>query len=252
MRIAALTKTFRGEESLEKMFLSIKDYIDKIVFVNSEVSWMGRKGNTCKEVIKKLDSDKVISLDYDTMNQLDQCMYGYNFIKENLDCDLVMLIDTDEVWDRKNLDKAIEIVVKNPDFKTYTSRLYTYIKTPFYRVEPPESIEVVVFVKPDLESLGENSRCYGLTPKKALEENGDVYFHHFIYVRGKFNDVLEKVLTSHISENTEYRDMSWWIPNVWEQIPHVNNFHPAKGFEHHWERLKRVEKKDLPEVFYDL
>ena len=61
MKITELCKTFRGDECLEAMIRSIYDYVDHIVFVNSEISWKHNikgntqnEGNTCKDIIKRL------------------------------------------------------------------------------------------------------------------------------------------------------------------------------------------------------
>ena len=86
--ICALVKTFRGEEFVKPMIYSIFDFVEKIVFVNSETSWIGGKGNTCKKEIKEMQehidrtnkekscniiTDKIVSLDFDTTDQIAQC-----------------------------------------------------------------------------------------------------------------------------------------------------------------------------------
>lgn len=247
MKIVSLTKTFGGHEWVKYMIESIYPFVDNLVFVNSDISWIGRKGNKCKREIAKFDdkNNKIVSLDYDTKDQLEQCNIGFEYIKNNLDCDYIMLVDTDEIWDSQNLMGAIKYIKRFPNYNTYKCRLKTYIKTPFWQVHPCERIEPVCFVKPSLTNFGEHSRCYDVPHFTAIH---GIFFHHYVYVREKFNDVLEKIITSHVSENTEYMDMSYWIPNVWNKLPDVKNFHPAVGFHHHWKSIKQITHDESPEV----
>lgn len=258
MNIVALYKTFRGEEFLEASIRSIYDRVHKIVLVNSEISWTGRKGNTCKEVIKKFvdTENKLISIDCDTSNQLEQCDIGFQYIKYHFDCDFVMLIDTDEVWDNKNLDSAIKCLEDDPRHDVvYRVGIYTYIKSPYYRVTPIEPLKPVVFVSTKRNYLGSSQRCHGLeSVTMQTKDKLSIFYHHFVYVRKDFNTVLEKIISSHVSENREYQDMSEWIPQVWNRLPRLqgkwkDGFHPAIGFQGHWSKLEKVELKSLPEVF---
>lgn len=279
MRIVALCKTFAGEEWIRPMTMSIYPYVDKIVFVNSEISWTGRKGNTCKPIIygmkdgilKKLNrlevrrkkhinileskidiENKIISLNYDTVNQSRQCQLGYKYIQKHIPCDYVMLIDTDEVWDDYDMQEAIKFIKKNPEYPTYRTAIYTYIKSPYWRIAPIESLKPVSFVSAKLESLGDNARCCDL-PSVLIEreQNIPVYYHHFVYVRKDFNTVLEKIVSSHVSERANYVDMSKWIPEVWNKLPEVGGrvgFHPAVGFQRNWLGIERIRREQLPRV----
>lgn len=267
MRIVALCKTFGGYEWVEPMIMSIYDHVDKIVFVNSEISWIGRLGNTCKPLIDKFKKtkdkeDKIISLDYNSIDQLDQCEYGYRYIQENLNCDFVMLIDTDEVWDDFHLNNAKTFLDKHPMYYAYTSALYTYIKSPFYRIMPVEPMRPVVFISPNLKSLGKHSRCFDVDYKVDMDIMVDpplkqgtpaIAFHHYVYVRNDFNTILEKIISSHVSENRYYEDMSWWIPEIWNNIPNVptkykDGFHPAIGFNGNWKKVEIIDKSLMPRV----
>lgn len=252
MNIIALCKTFRGEEWLEPMARSIAPFVQKIVFVNSEISWSGRKGNTCKaEISRLLDSDikdKIISLNYDTIDQFDQCMYGYTFIKRDFpSTDYVMLIDTDEVWDDIDMRRAIDFLsLYQGDVKAFRVRMYTYIKSPFWRVNPEEPLHPVCFVSTQLPDLGANGARSCEFPHITIPK---IHLHHYVYVRKDFNTVLEKIITSHVSENTRYEDMAVWIPEVWNKLPHVKEgFHPAIGFKNNWQGLIQIERDQMPRV----
>jgi hypothetical protein len=261
MKIVALYKTFRGEEFLKASIRSIYRYVDKIVLVNSETAWTGRKGNTCKKtILQEMAShdpgNKIVNIDYDTMDQVEQCAAGFHYIKDNLDCDYIMLIDSDEVWDRYNLEQAFQYLRQNnePEY-VYKTGLYTYIKSVHYRVDPVEPLEPVVFVSPKLDNLGTSQRCYGLPSKIMHTDKGHkIRYHHFVYVRYEFNTILEKIISSHVSEDCYYQDMSQWISQVWNKLPHIQKkweegIHPAIGFQRHWKKLITVSGDALPEVF---
>lgn len=256
MNIIALCKTFRGEEWLEPMARSIAPFVKKIVFVNSEISWSGRKGNTCKaEISRLLDSDikdKIISLNFDTTDQFNQCMYGYLFIKQNFsDTNYVMLIDTDEVWDDIDMQRAIDFLsIYQGDAKTFRVRMYTYIKSPFWRVNPPEPLHPVCFVSAQLPDLGANG---ARSCEFSYNSIHSAHFHHYVYVRKDFNSVLEKIITSHVSENTRYEDMAVWIPEIWNKLPNVReDFHPAIGFKENWKSLIKIEREQMPKVLREM
>ena len=112
MRIIALYKTFSGEEFVEASIESIYNSVSEIVMVHSNVSWSGEKGNTVLPVVQrwaeeKDKKNKIINLVGDFRDQNAQYNHGLSFIRRKLGFyDFVLLIDTDEVWDRDNLYRA--------------------------------------------------------------------------------------------------------------------------------------------------
>jgi hypothetical protein len=265
MRIIALCKTFRGEEWLEPMILSIYPYVDKIVFVNSDLSWSGRRGNTCIDEIERvkneMDSeDKIVSIHFNTLNQFEQCMQGYLYIKNNFKCDYVIHVDTDEIWDDVDLERAIDFLEKNPGHKAYRSNIYTYIKSPLWRVAPIEPLTPVVFTNITLSDLGKADRSCDLPYVVMHDGEGRILYHHYVYVRENFNTVLEKIITSHVSENVQYQPMDKWIPEVWNKFPKLSGewlegFHPNAEkrngnylYKRNWMGVAKITKKDMPRV----
>lgn len=255
MKIIALYKCWSGEEWLEPSVKSILPFVEKIVLLTSDVSWIGGKGNPSLPVIEQILKqypDKVIHINYDEPNQLKHCMYGFRYIKNNFKCDYIQLIDSDEVWDELEYQKAIEFLKMNPDHKSYRTQMYTYIKSPFYRIDPPEPLKPVCFINPNiLNDMGCEPRGCGIKPFATMK---NVWCHHFVFVRTHFNKVLEKLIQSHVSEKQPYERMDKWIPEVWNKLPDrnrgmfPNGYHPAIGFGHNWKEIKVITKKELPEV----
>jgi hypothetical protein len=191
---------------------------------------------------------KLIHINYDEMNQIKHCMYGYKYIQNNFDCDYVQLIDSDELWDDLNYIKAIEFLKQNIGYKAYKTYMYTYIKSPFFRIDPIEPLRPVCFIKSDLQDMGLEPRGCAIKPDIIMP----IFCHHFVFVRYHFNKVLEKLIQSHVSEKQPYEDMSKWIPEIWNELPDCKeNFHPAIGFGHHWKRIKRITYEELPEVLHN-
>jgi len=253
MKIIALYKVWSGHELLQASVESIYNHVDKIVILTSNVSWIGGKDNPSIPVIetligKKYPGNKIIHINYDEPNQVKHCMYAYRYIQNNFDCDYIMLIDSDELWDTNSLKYAKQYIQQGPQCKAYRTSIFTYIKSPFYRIEPPEPLKPVCFIKPDLPDMGLEPRGCAIKPYKIINE---VYYHHFVFVREHFNNVLEKLIQSHVSEKQPYENMADWIPNVWNKMPLCRrNFHPAIGFGTHWKSIKQVKLEDLPEVLH--
>ena len=255
MKIVALIKCWSGEEFLEPSVESIINHVEKVVLLYSEVSWIGGTGNPSAAVIanlKKKYPNKIVVLRHDESNQLKHCDYGYKYIQSHFDCDYVQLIDSDEPWDDTDYIKAKEFLARNPGYKAYRTQMYTYIKSPFYRVDPIEPLKPVCFIRPDLPNMGTEARACTIEPFAVMP---DVYCHHFVFVRSHVNKVFEKLIQSHVSEKQPYEPLPTWITEVWNKLPDYNRqrfpngFHPAIGFGHNWKNLKVVEKDDLPKIF---
>jgi hypothetical protein len=256
LKIVAMCKTFAGSEFLAPMLLSIYPFIDRIVFINSSTSWIGGKGNTCiKEIdaLKNIDRyNKVISLDYDTTDQLAQCRYGFEFIKKNLNADYILLCDTDEVWDHSDLERALNFIHARPNHKVYRCQMKTYIKNPLYRLTNIEMCKPVVFVNARLsvDDMARDFRC-GDLPGIIIP---GVFMHHFIHVRKDFNSVFEKIIASHASEGDTYQDMSRWITEVWNRLPDLTGewkakgFHPNSRYPGSWKGIEVVSPDEWPSV----
>lgn len=262
MKITALIKVWSGEEWLKACIASIYNHVYKIVIITSDVSWIGGKDNPSIPIIKEMaychdPEGKIIHINYNTSNQMEHCQYAYEYIKKELpETDYIQLIDSDELWDDNNYKKAIQFIKDNPGFDAYRTQMYTYIKRPYYRIDPIEPLKPVCFISTNRPDMGMEPRGCAIKPFKEMP---DVYCHHFVFVRYHFNRVLEKLVQSHVSEKQPYEDMSKWIPEVWNKLPDVTaswtqkrgGFHPAIGFGKNWKSIKTVLLEELPEVLHN-
>lgn len=257
VKIIGLMKVFSGEEWLRASVMSILPFVEKVMLLTSNVSWIGGKGNPSISIVKQLVAeypDKIEHLEHDESNQLIHCMFGFEHIKRNYDCDFIQLIDSDELWDAENYQKALAYLAKYPDALAYRTQMFTYIKSPFYRIDPPEPLKPVCFINAKLKDMGNQPRGCSIKPFVIMP---DIWCHHFVFVRSHFNKVLEKLIQSHVSESQSYERMDRWIPECWNKLPDwnkelfPNGIHPAIGYGHHWKSIKKVGIEDLPEILDD-
>lgn len=252
MRIIGLCKTFSGHEFITAAIEQLYDFLDAIVFINSEISWNGEIGNTVKPVIKAWQEkhdhkNKIIHHDCNVKTQEQQYGIGYDYIRSNLDPDWIMLFDSDEVWDNANLNIAKQLLEDSVEYNGIKAHMHTYLKSPFYRVVPPEFCKPTVFIRAihkDLIGIRGNGVFPCVTPN-------NLFFHHFTYVRDSEKDVFKKIQTSLSGDRedvpqTELVDIEEWKKKKWDKITRVKNLHTTLHFEKSWYRVSRIHISELP------
>lgn len=255
LRIVAVTKTFRGEEWAVDSLSSIYPYCSRIVYVHSDIAWNGDKGNTVRELVRGFADpcDKIVHLDREG-DQNDQYNAAIQWLFENeVRYDYLMLIDTDEVWSDEDWKKSLPILEanleENEPAMAIRTQMYDYIKSPFFRVDPPAPLKPVVFVHRDAVKLNAiNVRGMTLTPYKILD---NVYFHHFCSVRKSFSDVWHKHTTSCGIESEPIVEKKSWVTNIWNRLPHARNCLPLQRYCSNWESIKCVTVNDLPKAVHE-
>lgn len=255
LRIVAITKTFRGECFAEASLASISAHVTRIVYVHSDIAWNGETGNTVREIAKSImdPENKIVHIDAEG-TQNDQYNAAIKWLIENeIKYEYVMLIDTDEVWSDEGWKKANSILQTNLEDNSpamsIRCRLFDYIKSPFYRIDPPAPLEPVVFVHKKAVALNAiDIRGCNIGPTKVMR---DVYFHHFCSVRKSLTDVWNKHKTSCGTEEEPIVDREMWINTVWNQLPNAENCLPLAKYRHNWKGVKGINKYDLPAAILD-
>lgn len=248
MKIIALYKTFDGGEFVDASLASIYEHCDHIVMVHSDVSWLGERGNTVREPAVKWceqhdKSGKVHHVNVECSNQEEQYQKGIDYIDEKgLKYDLVMAIDADEVWEDQYFERAEEQIYDNP-FPAFKCGMHTYLKTPFYRIEPPFGTPTAFFRDPSL--LTKSPRGCSSTARHL----DNVWMHHFTYVRNTRADVERKIHQSCRADGNE-TVIPGWMEDVYDQLPEFNGS-GLHSFERHrnvWQGIQKVYMSDLPEA----
>lgn len=258
MKITALVKTNKGHEFVTAMIESIYDYVDSIVFINSNINWRNEfTGNTVKYEVykwqKQYDKDrKIFHFECNVSSQQLQYNLGYFWAKKMFDPDWFMCIDTDEIWDDINIRNAIKYLQSANLYNSIGSNMFTYLKSPFYRVSNIEMCRPTVFVRPILDVLL-GIRGNKLTPRLIPH---DLFFHHFTYVRKYEKDVFNKIFTTLEGDRDDVKqtnlvNMDDWIKNKWNKLPRSKNLHTTLHFEESWEGVKKVKLIDLPKSLHN-
>lgn len=254
-KLIALMKANTGDDWIVPSIISIYNSVEKIVIVHSDVTWTGRKKNDCERIVMRyvmpFDYDnKIINLHFKgNPSQTDQCNAGMRYIYDKFRwCDRVMIVDTDEIWNAEDIRRGKEWIKYMPKMMSgFCSRMRSYIKSPFYRVNHLDHLTPMIFV-PNCGFL-KGDRGMKTDPVCVME---NVVMHHFCFVRRTFDLVLEKLINSHTWEGQRYVPIDYWIINVWGKLPDGTNdaegLHPAMGFQNNWKRAERIGFKDLPEV----
>jgi hypothetical protein len=240
-KLVALYKTFSGHEFLKQSIESIYDYCNKIIFVNSDISWNGDTGNTVIPILeqwKKLYdvNNKIVSINGSWTSQEEQYNIGFNFIKKNFkEIPFILLIDSDEVYEKIYLDKLLGYLncSENKDYDRFTCRMFTYIKYVNWQIYPIEPCCPTIVVKNNLKNyIG--VRGDGLEKRKHFD---DIYFHHYCYVRDSEDSIKRKFFNSQIGDKNPSNDWDNWYENKWLKLPEVEDFHPTKGREYCWKKI---------------
>lgn len=246
-KFVALYKTLTGGEWVQASLESIYPYVNSIVFVHSDLAWGGLKANNdCIEPVKewkeKYDAqNKIHEICSGFKTQEEQYEEGIHYIRKHFGNVYILIIDVDEIWDYINLQKLFGKVICNPDYHAYSCSMYTYVKSPFYRVDPSEICRPVVVVNSKLMTETYGPRWSGCSNRLICP---DIFMHHFTYVREKEESVKNKLICVETGDKMEYNKD--WFEKVWPLIPNVKNFHATLGWEHSWKGIKTVKIEDLP------
>jgi len=246
MKLISITKTFRGECLCIPSLESVYPYMHKMIYVHSNVSWQNKNGNTVAPLIEqwKRDNDKhnkIMNVYYDTNSQIGQYEKALETAKQ-FDYDFLMLVDTDEVWARKDIEAAIKFIDGDKEHMGFKSSMYSYVKSPFYRIVPYDMLSPVVFIR---KGAGING-CRGSLTEKQVTIPG-IEFHHFCSVRKSFTTVWDKHVASCAEENEPMVDRAEWINGVWNKLPNAFNLLPLKNHTANWKTAERIKIEQLPE-----
>ena len=246
MKLVALYKTFDGGEFVDASLSSIYNHVDQIVMVHSDISWLGERGNTVRPLALEWCSEndkkgKVRHLDCELKTQEEQYTLGLGYIAKNkIQFDAIMAVDADEVWEGRDIENAKKQIHDKP-FASYRSNMHTYLKTPFFRVDPPYGSPTVFFREP--RYLAKSPRgCHA--PAKQL---ADVWMHHYTYVRETREDVERKLKQSCLADGGE-EIVTDWMTTVYDKMPEGNNLHAFKRWTRVWSSIKKIWKPDMPEA----
>lgn len=254
MKIVWLIKTNSCSEFIEAAIESVYYHLDNIVFINSDMNWCGEYNkNEVLPVVQEWQKEndkqnKIIHLNGNNfIKQSDQENYGYKYVLENLKPDWIFIADSDEIWDTQQFLILKELAKKANTYNAIHTKMRTFIKSPFYMVDPCEMCKPAVLIRPIFNYLngtrGNNVRPF------YIDKN--LYFNHYTYVRKYERDVFKKIQTTLQGDRDDVKqsnivDIDKWKKEKWDKLPNAKDFHTTKGYEKSWHSIREVGIEHVP------
>lgn len=252
--IVAFYKVFQGREFFQASLASIYKHVDKIVIVSSSINWFGKTGNDCEqeavEFMRKYDIDKKVILLKGAWNSQDeQQNYGWEYIRKNL-CntvdDLVMIIDSDEVWTKENLDKAFKVIEDNPDYRCYACHSIVHFKYANWRITNLDPAYLLTFVRASVEKFI-GARGAALFKVGLWRNCEEFVFNHLNAVRLDKSTVFDKFKTSLEGDKVDGTNFEVWRAK-WDDPLNSKELHVTKGCERNWQACRAMEDSEIPDI----
>lgn len=250
----ACYKAFRGGEFFGASLESIVENTDGAVIVFSDEAWV--RGLSLSENCSGPLADfhdrhpnyPVVALSGQWASSSEQYDAGLATIVEEFGPEAaVLVIDTDEVWDPLMLAELRNEVEHRPMVHYFRSRLYSYVRSPLYRVWPTEPTKTCVALQNALPQPTPNRFAVASPATVQLPQ---IAFHHFTYVRADEDDLRSKFVTTSSQEATA-SDPDWW-DRVWPHLPGGRNLHMTPGCEAYWKEIVQLVPSMLPSIVRDL
>jgi predicted O-methyltransferase YrrM len=247
-KFISLFKGYRGGEWFRLSLESVQPYTDGCVVIFSDGPWVDSLTlpENCSQPLAEFqaahpDYPVVVRTKAFTRHE-HQYDYGLSVIREEFGPDsAVLIVDTDEVWDGPALRTLREIVEASPRMMNFRSRIFTYLKSPLYRVYPTEADSRVPVALQDARAEATTGRCTVAGPTHLIDSIG---FHHFCYVRREFADIREKFQNTSSQEKTPSK--ATWLDTAWPELPNGTNLHMTPGYEQVWQSMRIVVPSMLP------
>jgi hypothetical protein len=254
MKVVGLCKALTCNSFIPAVIDGIYDYLDKIVFVYPQVSWNKMiVENSVKLSVKNFrksnDRDKkIVEIDTTEETQIDQYRYAIRMIVKTMSPDWIFLFDTDEVWDKTNLEKLFSIAEALIFENSICVSMKTYIKSPLYMISPPEPCRPCVMIR-GINGIFNGVRGNKTNPRHV---NDDIFFHHFSYVRESYEELIVKIKNSTFADGLSHINLDNWKDEKWDKLPYSINLHTTKGAENFWGRVDVIEEAELPKSVTEL
>ncbi len=156
--------------------------------------------------------------------------------------DWTFIVDADELWDTEAIRDVLHLTKSTPGLEAVAANMYTYWKTPEWRIDPPEPRKPPVCIKKGVKfAEGRNVNA------QIMAYLNKTYIHHMSYV-GDDERILKKLkFLQHPNLVALHPLIPGWFENVWkkwDENHELENLHPT-----HPECYKRaVRVTPLPKI----
>lgn len=254
MKVVGLCKALTCGDFIPAVLSGIYYMLDAIVFVYPQRDWNGNlianevKGQVANWVEAHDHTNKVDQIYTAAHDQNEQYQIGIDYVARKYQPDWIFIFDSDEVWEHTMLAALLDFTAQLTIENAVKCGMHTYIRSPLYRIDPPEPCHPCVMVRP-LPAVFRGVRGNKARPAAIAEE---VNFHHYSYVRRTLTEVLGKARLSTGSDGAELVNLDKWKKEKWFALPHARDLHTTVGAESYWKSVKVLSENEVPVAVREL
>jgi GT2 family glycosyltransferase len=150
MKFGAVYCLYDDHEYLDISLEPIKNKLDKVLFLISDVPWNGKKSDNSStiEKVKKLclENRNFELVQGHWKNEIEQRNYGLQVFYDN-GIDIYFVIDSDEIYHSNQFDNIIRFIEQNTRFAAFHLEWNTYWKKDYYVISPREYYKPLIAVR---------------------------------------------------------------------------------------------------------
>jgi len=243
-----LCKAFSGGEWLPAAMEAVREVCDGVVFLRAAAGWRPEVGmqDDVGPVIESLRTDSsfpVVEVWGDWRDQGEQYRAGLATVRAHWPDAAVFIFDTDEIWSPVDLQVVKDVALCGVGMGQVTAGLWSYVRSPLYRVNPPETMATVVALA-TADDRPVDRRF--MACQSGARVNISPRFHHMTYVRSD-DKVLRQKFSLTSSQEQMSSDGGWW-ERVWPHLPWGANLHMTKGAERAWKGIAPILPHELGQL----
>lgn len=185
--------------------------VDRLVILRPSRSQSGAPVEL--SAVPELDS-RIDVLDGNWNSEAETRNAGIDYLN---DCDYIFMVDSDEILLDVDLNILKELCLGG-EHEVLAVKLFTYWKTPEYRIDPPEDGTIKMVLKRGIH-------LQGIREVREAVHTTDIWCRHLSYVRTD-EEVREKIrLSGHAHEmHPEWYEKVW---KAWDDNKNLENLHPV-------------------------
>lgn len=239
MKIGAVYCVYDDDEFLEVSLEPVKNNLDKVLFLISDVPWFGKVTDNSSTISKiknlcLLNSNFELVQDH-WVNEADQRNFGLTyFYSQNID--YCFIIDTDEIYQEEQFKNIIQYISTHHEIVAFHIYWNTYWTKQYYVITPREEFTPLIAVKTDnfiFTSMRQGitgiqrTKDFVFTSKQKERYNGVIinkFCFHLSYART--NEKIKRKIETFSHANQINKT---WYEEVWKKWrPTSKNLHPIE------------------------
>jgi hypothetical protein len=207
MKIAVLTVTYREGDLIQSVIENWKGHIRKHLVIEAKEPWQGLElpEDDTRKTCESYDHVEYVRFNKFN-NETEQRNWGLGRL---YDYDYVLIVDADEIYTAEDKYTILSSLGKNGRYENLNcyraNKVCTYFKTPYYKLDPPDTHKPVIAVNPKKVIFSEHR-----VPDTQCQIPLDVTLHHLSYLRSNermFHKIQQFMHFDLVKEG--------WFKNVW-------------------------------------